>query len=249
MYRTTNKDIWRVFREHHYLSAEMNKASVCYTVYWDDTLVGFFAYLYYPSGTTKYAWRGSRIVILPDYQGLGIGTKVMEFLDDYYLSTGQKIFHRSSHLRFGRHWEHSSKWIPTASNRKISRTDNKSANYTHIHHDQDRICYAYEYMGDDYVNKPHLYIHVDDNEKIDYDILYNDLVKLKEKYWLCVITGEIKTPNKIEDICLELGIRTQLLYVTKKGVSTLNSKYKDKKIITKWDETFSNKIKRYYNLT
>lgn len=251
MYRTDNKDIWRVFREHHYLSAEMNKASVCYTIYWDDTLVGFRTYLYLVSGTLKYSWRGSRLVILPDYQNLGFGTKVLEFLGEYYLSKGLKYFDRSSHLRLGRHWTNSPLWVPSASNGKKA---NKPGNSNRVNYgadnnlDWDRIAYSFEYMGQDYVNKPHIYIHVDDSPDIDYDIIREDLRALKEKYWLCVVTGEIKTPSKIEDICLELGIRTQLLYNTKKGVATLNSKYKDKKILTKWDKALSDKIRKYYKI-
>jgi hypothetical protein len=199
----------------------------------------------------KYSWRGSRLVILPDYQNLGFGTKVLEFLGEYYLSKGLKYFDRSSHLRLGRHWTNSPLWVPSASNGKKA---NKPGNSNRVNYgadnnlDWDRIAYSFEYMGQDYVNKPHIYIHVDDSPDIDYDIMREDLRALKEKYWLCVVTGEIKTPSKIEDICLELGIRTQLLYTTKKGVATLNSKYKDKKILTKWDKALSDKIRKYYKI-
>lgn len=141
-------------------------------------------------------------------------------------------------------------WVATSSNKKVS---NKPCATTRIvlgkrDRELNRIAYSFEYMGQDYVNKPHVYIHVDDNPNIDYDIMREDLKLLKEKYWVCVVTGEIKTPSRIEDICLELGIRTQLLYTTKKGVATMNSKYKNKKIITTWDKAFSNKVRRYYKI-
>lgn len=248
MYRTDNKDIWRVFREHHYLSAEMNKASECYTIYWNDVLIGFRCYLAMPNGSIKYAWRGSRLVILPDYQNLGIGTAVLEFLGEYYLSHGYKYFDRSSHLRLGRHWENSPKWVASSTNKKISKSGSIDHEIKYKNYDKKRICYSYEYLGKDYAEKEHLYIHIDDNPNINYDILKQDLIKLKEKYWLCIITGEIKTPSRIEDICLELGIRTQLLYTTKKGVATMSSKYKNKKIITTWDKAFSDKVRRYYKI-
>lgn len=250
MYRTKDKDIWRVFREHHYLSAEMNKASVCYAIYWDDVLVGFRTYLYMPSGTSKYSYRGSRLVILPDYQNLGFGTKILEFLGEYYLSKGYKYFDRSTHLRLGKHWNDSPLWVATSSNGKVSNKQGSTNRVSYGNGGMDRklgrIAYSYEYMGKDYVEKPHIEIHVDDNPNINYDIMKADLEWLKERYWLCVITGEINTPSKIEDICLELGIRTQLLYTTKKGVATIGSKYKKKKIVTTWDEAFSEKVRNYY---
>lgn len=252
MYRTNDKDIWRVFREHHYLSAEMNKASTCYTIYWDDVLVGFRSVLPLPSGTIKYGRRGNRLVVLPDYQNLGFGTRITEFIGEYYLSQGYKYFTRSTHLRLGKHWKDSPLWVFTSSNnkvpRKLGKTSDPNRNFGVKDRQLGRVAYSAEYMGQDYVDKPHIYIHVDDSSNIDYDIMREDLRALKEKYWLCVVTGEIKTPSKIEDICLELGIRTQLLYTTKRGASTMNSKYKDKKIITTWDKAFSDKVRRYYKI-
>lgn len=228
----------------------MNKASVVYTIYWENTLIGFRSYLYLPSGTLKYAWRGSRLVILPDYQNLGFGSRILEFLGDYYINKGYKYLDRSSHLRLREHWENSPKWVATSRNNKVS--NNRGEGSTVKYGDRDRalgrVAYSYEYMGQDYVDKEHLYIHVDDNSNIDYDIMKQDLEHLKEKFWLCVVTGEINTPSKIEDICMDLGIRTQLLYHTRKGISKIASKYRDKKIITRWDKSFSEQIHKYYKV-
>lgn len=228
----------------------MNKASTIYTIYWDNVLIGIRTYLPMPSGTSKYSYRGSRLVILPDYQNLGIGTKVLEYLGEYYLSKGYKYFDRSSHLRLGTHWSNSPKWKETSSNKKVSNKPGKSTtiNFGKKDRELNRIAYSFEYMGNDYVNKPHIEIHIDDNDNIDYSILEKDLKLLKEKYWLCVITGEINTPSEIENICLRNDIRTQLLYHTKNNVANIGSKYKNKKIITKWDENFSKRVRKYYKV-
>lgn len=249
MYRTTDKDIWRVFREHHYLSADLNKAADCYTIYWDDVLVGFRAVITMPCGTIKYAYRGHRLVILPDYQNLGIGTKVMEFLGEHYLSKGYKYFGRSTHLRLYNYWSHSPKWEFNSSDNKLPRTPTDSTTIKMGVKDRSlhRVAHSAEYLGSDYANKPHITIHIDDTPNINYDLLKQDLAWLKERYYVCVITGEINTPSKIEDICLELGIRTQLLYVTIKGTVTLNRKYKKKKILTTYDETMSKWVRTYFS--
>lgn len=244
MYRTDNKDIWRVFRQHHYLSAEMNKAATVYTIYWEDTLVAMFAVLNQPSGSYKYAFRIHRIVVLPDYQGLGIGTKILDYFGEMYVNNGRKLFLRTTHMRFGKHCRNVSTWIEGGSSGKISNLGGQAHEKKYKNYDRKRTPYSFEYMGIDYANKPHLEIRVDDNPNIDYNILKSDLEYLKEKYWLCIITGEVNTPSKIEDICLELGIRTQLLYTTIKGVSNISKKYQGKKIITTWDKEFSDKIRR-----
>lgn len=124
--------------------------------------------------------------------------------------------------------------------------DIKNKNIGKRDRELNRIAYSFEYMGKDYATKPHLYIHIDDNENIKYDILESDLKYLKQNYWLCIVTGEINTPSEVENICLRNGIRTQLLYHTKNGVATINSKYKDKKIIRVWNEEFSKKVRRRY---
>lgn len=246
MYRTNDKDIWRVFREHHYLSAEMNKAATVYTIYWDNVLIGMFSILNQPSGSYKYAFRVHRIVVLPDYQGLGMGTKILDYFGNMHINNGHKFFLRTTHMRFGRHCRNSLTWIEGGSSCKISNAGGVTHEKKYKNYDRKRKPYSFEYMGQDCATKPHIEIHVDDNPNINYDIMKADLEWLKERYWLCVITGEINTPSKIEDICLELGIRTQLLYTTKKGVATIGSKYKKKKIVTTWDEAFSEKVRNYY---
>lgn len=250
MYRTTDKDIWRVFREHHYLSADLNKAADCYTIYWGDVLVGFEAALAFPCGTIKHAYRNSRTVVLPDYQNLGIGMKMIEFLGDYYLSKGKKYFMRSTHLRLYNHWANTDKWSFTANDNKVSYGGNCSTTTKKFggnDKELNRVAHSAEYLGSNYVNKPHIEIHIDNTPNINYDLLKQDLAWLKENYYICVITGEINTPSEIEDICLELGIRTQLLYTTKKGIATLNSKYKKKKILTTYDEAISKWVRTYFS--
>lgn len=181
---------------------------------------------------------------MPDYQGLGIGTKILDYFGEKYISEGKKLFLRTTHLRFENHCRNSSVWIEGGSSGRISNPGGETHEKKYRNYDRSRTPYSFEYMGRDYANKPHLEIRVNDNPNIDYDILRADLEYLKNKYYLRIITGEVNTPSKIENICLELGIRTQLLYTTIKGVSNIGKKYQGKKIITTWDKEFSEKIRR-----
>ncbi len=80
---------WKTFRGHHYLSSDLNKAARCYLGYLTidgvERLASFFAVLPQPGSGNRYAhaikrklWRGHRSVVLPDFQGLGIGNAVVE---------------------------------------------------------------------------------------------------------------------------------------------------------------------------
>ena len=160
-----------------------------------------------------------------------------DFTGDYYLSKGYKFYYRSSHLRLKTFWEHSPYWLPTSHNAK-KRDADKNFN---MNIKADRICASYEYMGRNYT-LPHINIRIDYNENINIALLKEDLKWLKDKYYVCVMTGNVNEDNPIDLICQELGIRTQLLYYRGKLVSS----YKNKKIITVYDEKMSNQVRRYY---
>lgn len=199
-----------MFGHHHYLSADFNKAANVYLIFWSETLVGFCAVLPNPSGTIKYNWRIHRLVILPDYQGLGIGTKVCDFISKMYVDNGFKFTIRSSHIRLYKHCKNSNEYRECSnSGQKCKEIMNTSRNP----YMKTRIAYTFEYVGSDYYNKPHKTIVIDNGEVITRE----ELLKLKEKYYLIVVTGKTKEDNETELLCKELGIRTELLYRTSKG--------------------------------
>lgn len=66
------------------MNTEIAAASVCYGLYDKDNIIGFMAVLHQPHGKHKNIKRCSRLVILPDYQGIGLGTKFLNFIAEYY---------------------------------------------------------------------------------------------------------------------------------------------------------------------
>ena len=76
--------VWPLFRPHHYLSGDLNKSSRCYVATVrlspaEDALpCGFCALL--PIIGRKKMWRGHRTVVLPDFQGAGIGNRLVELI-------------------------------------------------------------------------------------------------------------------------------------------------------------------------
>ena len=86
---------WNIFKQHHYISADLHKAAKCFCVTWNDKPVGFFAFLPMPSGTVQNAYRGSRSVVLPDFQGLGIGFAIAKYLHKLYTKDNKKLYVKS----------------------------------------------------------------------------------------------------------------------------------------------------------
>jgi GNAT superfamily N-acetyltransferase len=116
--RRCEPSLWRVFRDHHYLTGEMNKSSQCFLATWNGRAVGFASALAFPHKHFKNAWRGHRTVVLPDYQGLGIGVRLADAVAEYYAKQGKRYFVKTAHPRMGKYRNASPKWRPTTQNNK-----------------------------------------------------------------------------------------------------------------------------------
>ena len=137
-----------MFKDHHYLSSSINKASRCYVAVWGDTIIGFLSTIAMPSGTLKNAWRGSRIVILPEFQGMGIGPRLSDAIAQMHLDEGHRFFSRTAHHRLGEYRNQSPNWKPTSKNGKLRKDIKHEKVYNNHYADNKRICYSHEYIGD-----------------------------------------------------------------------------------------------------
>jgi ABC-type lipoprotein export system ATPase subunit/GNAT superfamily N-acetyltransferase len=91
---------WRLFREHHYLSHSILPHSECYIATVNGEPAGFFAYVKDRFGKRKNVIRGHRSVVLPDYQGIGLGNRVTKLLMRYYADQGYIVKAITSHPSF-----------------------------------------------------------------------------------------------------------------------------------------------------
>lgn len=77
------REAWPLFREHHYLAANLNGSARIFLAYVklgsdEERLAGFFSVL---SSMGHKGWRREhRTVVLPDFQGLGIGSRMTEVI-------------------------------------------------------------------------------------------------------------------------------------------------------------------------
>jgi GNAT superfamily N-acetyltransferase len=99
------RSLWRLFASHHYYSQEIGTASRTFvaTVKLDgsEELAGFVASLPMPSGTLINAWRASRTVVLPDFQGMGIGPRISDMVAELHKSEGKRYYSKTTSDRLG----------------------------------------------------------------------------------------------------------------------------------------------------
>lgn len=80
----TNWRFWPLFRPHHYLKVGRMPASVVYIGVINGTLVAHGAMAPKPKGKSVEA-RGGRLVIMPEWQGLGIGHRFASYIHQLQL--------------------------------------------------------------------------------------------------------------------------------------------------------------------
>jgi GNAT superfamily N-acetyltransferase len=99
---------WRLFARHHYMSGSLSPAAQCFLALWEEVPVAFCATL--PLIARKNRFRISRVVTLPDYQGVGIGTALMEAVAELHRRQGHRVNCTASHPAVIAHWRKSPRW-------------------------------------------------------------------------------------------------------------------------------------------
>jgi GNAT superfamily N-acetyltransferase len=71
-----------MFRNYHYLNGSLGAGVRCYTAIYQDKPIAFIAVACVRMRAKYY--RVSRLVVLPDYQGIGVGKRLLNFIAEHY---------------------------------------------------------------------------------------------------------------------------------------------------------------------
>lgn len=135
---------WRLFSRHHYLSSSLALQSRCYVATWQGQPVSFAATL--PMIAQRGRRRFTRIVTLPDYQGIGIGMRTVEAVSDLHREEGYRVNVTSSHPALIHHCKRSPRW-KAVSVKKTGQTPTKQTAFTKYRNSAGRAVVSFEYMG------------------------------------------------------------------------------------------------------
>ena len=155
--RSTSADYWRYFSKYHYLDTAISRSVHCYVLLLGDKPIGFHAAIHSTNRDIHSYWRGHRTVLLPEFQGMGIGTRFSDAIAEIYVSRGLRYFSKTAHPSFGEHRQKSPLWRATSTNLKSrlgsyllkDGTARKMPGYggTTTARDAGRLCYSHEYIG------------------------------------------------------------------------------------------------------
>ena len=76
--------MWKSFRQYHYLNGKLGAGVRCYSALYNQKPVAFIAVVHTKMKANYF--RVSRLVVLPDYQGIGLGKRLLNFIGELYTS-------------------------------------------------------------------------------------------------------------------------------------------------------------------
>lgn len=129
---------WPLFAPHHYLNASLARSALCFLATWRDRPVAFSAWLPFVGAGPK-SRREHRTVTLPDYQGVGIGNALSDFIASLWAGLGYRALSTTTHPAMIRarlrsnHWRmHRAPSFATAHERRLRHaTTRLTAGFTY----------------------------------------------------------------------------------------------------------------------
>lgn len=119
--REASQGEWQLFKEFHYLSSDHNKAAHKYIAEIDGVPAAWCSVLHFPHPHVKNMKRIHRIVVRPDYQGIGLGVRFMSEIAKKYAAIKMRVTLVTSAPSFIHGLQKNKHWIMT---RKPGRLQN-----------------------------------------------------------------------------------------------------------------------------
>jgi GNAT superfamily N-acetyltransferase len=134
--------LWPLFRPHHYLSGEICHGAQAFVAYWDGKLVGFSAWV---NNLVRHGGkREHRTVVLPDYQGIGIGTALANFCGALWKGLGRRVLSTTTHPGVIAARLRSDQWRLIRRPSLVGRSNRRSRR---IEHARTRLTAGFAYSG------------------------------------------------------------------------------------------------------
>jgi GNAT superfamily N-acetyltransferase len=136
---------WRMFAPFHYLTAALSPAARCFAMFVNDHPASFGAMLCRPHPRVKDVWGLSRLVTLPDWQGLGLAMILSDTLGAAYKAWGKRMHTYPAHPSLVRSFDRSPNWSMRKRPGVFTALNKGNAQFGKF---GGRPCAVFEYCGD-----------------------------------------------------------------------------------------------------
>lgn len=141
-----DRQMWDIFRKYHYLDHNISPAAQCFVGLINGIPAVFGSYIHSFGRKRKNA---HRIVVMPDYQGIGLGNIISEKMGEYCLEhDGMPMSIITSHPALIHYFSRSNKWSRTRMGHNLGKQ--KYSNDREAEHSRSalRITASFVYVGD-----------------------------------------------------------------------------------------------------
>ena len=105
-----NKTAWKMFEKYHYMTNALHTSAKCWGGFIDGDCIAFTSVRHLPHKAHKNIMMGHRLVVLPEWQGLGIGGTLDDWLGMYLYKQGLRYHNVVAHPGMIRYYSRSPRW-------------------------------------------------------------------------------------------------------------------------------------------
>jgi len=131
------------------MNTELSSASQFYMALIDDEPAACFAIIHFPHPNEKKFKRGHRLVVMPDYQGFGLGHTLSSEIAQIYKDQGYRFIITSNTKSLYKQRLRDARWRVTSVGRSHSLDRRKSRSQLTLNNtgSHNKITISYEYVG------------------------------------------------------------------------------------------------------
>jgi ABC-type transporter Mla maintaining outer membrane lipid asymmetry ATPase subunit MlaF len=122
-----DRGLWAAFRRHHYLTPDISNAAQCIAGYVNGEPVAFFAWIHFPHAKVRDIKMGHRLVVLPDWQGLGIGVRLTEWAAQRLHEQGYRYHTTIAHPAMVHYYAKSPRWTLISGKKRLTNSSSNAA--------------------------------------------------------------------------------------------------------------------------
>lgn len=144
--RKGTKDEWRLFRRHHYLSHELHRSTEVFIGEIEGRAAAFCGIINFPHARVPNFKAVHRLVVLPDYQGLGFGVRLLDFTAELFRQKKKRVIITTGNPAMKCALAKNINWTLSRQGRVKPHGDSKLTGFK-AHGSERRVTTAWEYQG------------------------------------------------------------------------------------------------------
>jgi len=142
-----HRSAWQLFARHHYLDHSNVNSWVVYVAFIDGQPAALCAVMSMPHAKIHNGRRIARIVILPDYQGIGVGAHLMNVVASAYVADGKQMYITTSHPAVINGLNNNRNWAMMRKPSRVQKQGNTSTLTRKAQTSGSRVTASFKYVG------------------------------------------------------------------------------------------------------